>query len=202
MVSMLVLAFASLGLVKITYQMRVTAEDVLHQSTATVMAQGYLEQLFKLPYNSPSGIYDQYGNAPGLVQIADSGVPVWLFDHNGNALSSLTNGQTMIFGSILNSDGTTSTQGNNPVYLDIDVYGKPSYPMNFSFTPVVYDLWVATGGTWTTTGGTTSHTATGGQGTADGMLVVVYFTEQYSIGGITRSYSSSVRTVCSNVPTQ
>jgi hypothetical protein len=180
MLSMIVLAFAGLGMIKVTYMARVTAEDSIHQSTALVMAQGYLEQLCRLPYSAvTSAPYTQY-NPPGLVQIVDNGAAMELTDNSGNALGSLLNGQTY---------------GPVTIYLDQDSTGNPTYPMQFSFTPTLTDLWVATGGN-------TAHATTGAQGTADGMEIAITFTESYTLGGNTRTFKSSVRTVYGNVATQ
>jgi Tfp pilus assembly protein PilV len=195
MVATIVLAFASLGLVKVTYQLRVTAEDSIHQSTALVMAQGYMEQLCKLPYSAPNPPpYNQYANPPGLVQIADAAAPMELTNNSSATLTgiTITNGQTMIFGTITNPDGTTATQGNPPIYIDEDGTGAATYPMNFSFTPTLTDLSVATGGN-------AAHTTVG---TADGMEIVITFTESYTLAGNTRVFKSSVRSVYGNVATQ
>ena len=178
MISMLILTLAGLGLIKVTYQLRVTAEDNIHQSTATVLAQGYLEQLCRLPYNSSlaASTYTMY-SPPGLVQIAN-GAAVQLTDNNGNAITTLTNGGAA-YSAI--------------VYLDQDVHGNPTYPMNFSITNfVVTDLSKATGGN-------ASHSTVG---SADGMSIEIDFSENYVLGGVTRSFSSSVRTVVANVDSE
>ncbi len=202
MLATIVLAFAGLGLVKVTYQLRVTAEDSIHQSTALVMAQGYMEQLCKLPYTvSTPGPYNELANPPGLVQIADAAIPMYLTNNSLGTLTGLNiiSGQTWIFGTITYPDGTTATQGNPPIYIDEDGTGNPTYPMNFAFTPTLTDLWTNLGGTSTTTGGVTTHS---GQGTADGMQMVINFTESYTLAGNTRVFQSSVRTVVGNVATQ
>jgi hypothetical protein len=163
--------------VKVTYQLRVTAEDNIHQSTAIVLAQGYLEQLCRLPYNTPNaGPYNQFTNPPGLVQIYN-GASAKLTDNSGNAMDIFQNG----------------AYGPVTINLDQDSVGNGTYPMQFSITKLqLTDLSVATGGN-------AAHTTTG---SADGMGIEIDFTESYVLAGATRTFKSSVRTVYANVATQ
>jgi Tfp pilus assembly protein PilV len=170
MLAMLVVGFAGMGLAHLTYQMRVTAEDNIHQSTAYVMAQGYLEQICRLQYTTtppvPPAVYSITSPA-GLTDVADNGIAMFLTNSAGQ---QITNG-------ILNGATYTET-----VYLDKDGAGNETYPMTFSVTPTLTDINPA---------GTNEQ----------GIEIVVAFTESYNLGGVPRTFSSSLRTVYGNVNT-
>jgi hypothetical protein len=172
MISMIILAFSALGLTRLLYQIRVTAEDNVHQQTAMVMAQGYLEQLCRLPYANP-GPYNA-SNIAGVLNIADdtvgTTVPISMINSSGLPVTNQSGGN---FG-----NGKTSSEN---IFLDQDASGNPIMKMQFQFTPVLTDLAVASGGT------------------ASGVEITVNFTVTYSYG-TTRTFSSSVRTVRSVVP--
>jgi Tfp pilus assembly protein PilV len=170
MLAMIVIGFAGLGLVRLTYQMRVTAEDNIHQSTAFVMAQGYLEQICRLPYSTtpptPPAVYSII-NPAGMTDVADNGIAMFLTNSAGQ---QITNGIV---------SGATYTE---TVYLDKDGVGNETYPMTFSVTPTLTDI---------------DSTGT----TAQGIEITVAFSETYTLGGIPRTFSSSLRTVYGNVNT-
>jgi hypothetical protein len=172
MISMVILAFSALGLTRLLYQIRVTAEDNVHQQTAIVMAQGYLEQLCRLPYANP-GPYNG-SNIAGVLNIADdttgATVPITMINSSGLPVTNQSGGN---FG-----NGKTSSEN---IFLDQDASGNPIMKMQFQFTPVLTDLGVTSGGT------------------ASGVEITVNFTVTYSYGN-TRTFSSSVRTVRSAVP--
>jgi len=169
-----------LALVELTYMIRTTAEDNVHQNTALVMAQGYLEQLCRLPYSNPTN------NPAGVVNIADdpagpSGtnipanttVPITLISASGGLATNKAGGN---FG-----NGCTS---EDIIYLDQDTNGAPTFKMTFDFTPVLRDL----------------NTTPGSVGTASGVEITVNFTATYILGTV-HTFSGSLRTVRSNVPT-
>jgi hypothetical protein len=207
MLALTIITFAGLGLVKLTYQMRVTAEDNLHQSTAIVMAQGYLEQLCRLPYNTtllpgetysltvPAGIQDIADNP---YSASDTTAPILITNSAGQIVTSTGGGSLYNSGSSLITPQNTSSE---TVYLDKDSTGNPTYPMTFSFTPVLKDLQQAEGGTSNTTGTSPNQLVTVSGGTAQGVEIIVYFTEYYTLAGNPRSFTSSVRTVYANVQT-
>lgn len=208
MLAMTILAFSALGMVRVTYMIRTTAEDNLHQSTAFVMAQGYLEQLCRLPYYTVLIPPDTYGltNPPGLQQIADnpysaSDTTAPILITNSVGLTVKAEGGGFLYNPGSGTVNPTYNTCQETVYLDKDGAGNPTYPMTVTFTPVLTDLQSVSGGTATTTGTAPSQITTYSGGTAQGVEIVVYFTESYTIAGITRSFSSSVRTVYANVPT-
>lgn len=211
MVAMIILAFAGLGVVQATYQMRVTAEDSIHQSTACIMAQGYLEQLCRLPYNTVLDTKNPYtlSNPAGIQNIADNPYttndqtsPIFLTNSNGLPVTNRTGTNLYNTGSSTPVDQNTSTE---TVFLDHDSAGNPSYPMTISFTPVLTDLQTITGGTSApnNTGSPVApnipNIVTGG--TAQGVEIIIYFSATYNIGPIPHTFTSSVRTVYGNVPT-
>lgn len=186
LLGMIVLAVAALGLVKVTYQMRVTAEDNIHQSTAFVMAQGYLEQLCRLPYSTttpiPPATYSII-NPSGLQNIADDitkSVPILLLNSAGKPMDGQAGDPPLLYNNIAANGGTPYTE---TVYLDKDGVGNPTYPMTFTIQPVITDIDPT-------------------QATAAGVEITVYFTESYTLAGIPHTFQSSVRTVYGNVTTR
>jgi len=183
MVAMAILLFAGLSLVRITFAMRLTAEDSLHQSTAMVLAQDYLEQLCRLPYIS--ALQSNGQQLTGLKTIADDTpanpssprIPIPLYAPGGGPNPAIPGG-----GQIANLyNGTSYTQ---TVYLDEDGAGNKTFPMVFTFEPVLTDLSTITPA-----------------GTAQGVEITVYFSESYQNGSQTRLFQSSLRTVYANVQT-
>jgi Tfp pilus assembly protein PilX len=128
MLALIIIGFAGLALVRLTYQMRVTAEDNIHQSTAFVMAQGYLEQICRLKYTTPTptppAVYSIQSPA-GLTNVADGGATLFLTNSSGQQIP----------GGIAN--GATYTE---VVFLDKDGAGNETYPMTFSVTPTLTDI--------------------------------------------------------------
>jgi hypothetical protein len=190
MISMLVLALMALGMVRLTFQMRVTAEDNIHHSAAYVMAQGYLEELSKLCYAnlaqvanptpppafiwktnptmnklSPPGVWDIASDATNTVNI-------YLKDNQGNDLIAHNNTASAV----------------QTVYLDQDGNGNASFPMQFQFTPILKCI--------DKPGGFNSTTA-------QGVEITIQFTFTYSLNGSpnpTHTVTSSVSTVYPNLP--
>jgi hypothetical protein len=212
MVAMIIMVFAGLGLERLTYQTRVTAEDNLHQSTAFVMAQGYLEQLCRLPYHTvllpgetyslslPPGIQDIADNPNSLVTPCTT-APILITNSTGQLVTVTGGGNLYNTGS--NLIVPTLNTYSETVFLDKDSNGIPTYPMTVTFTPVLTDLQSVppAAGTATTTGASPNQVTTYSGGTAQGVEIIVYFTETYALAGVNRSYTSSVRTVYGNVPT-
>ncbi|HXC01051.1 MAG TPA: prepilin-type N-terminal cleavage/methylation domain-containing protein [Opitutaceae bacterium] len=186
MLAIMVLAFAGLGLVKVTYQMRVTAEDNIHQSTAYVIAQGYLEQICRLPYfTTPPIAPATYSiiNPSGLQDIADDttkSVPILIVNSAGKPMDGQTGDPPLLYNNAATNGGAPFSE---VVYLDKDGTGNPTYPMTFTMQPVITDIDPT-------------------QLTTAGVEITVYFTESYVLAGLTRTFQSSVRTVYGNVATR
>ncbi len=119
MLSMVILSFAALGLLRLNYTMTLTAEDNIHQNTAIVMAQGYLEQIKAQSF-------------PTLQSIADdssSSVQIQLTNHSGGIMG--VSGVPALY-----NHGSFSETFN----LDQDTAGNGTYPMTLQIQPVLTDL--------------------------------------------------------------
>lgn len=121
MLSMLILAFAALALVRLNYMITNAAEDNIHQNTAIVMAQGYLEQIKALSFQTLQSIADDVSSTGAALNT----VQVNLTNHAGNTITTLFN---------------SGTPYSETFMLDQDTSGNGIYPMTFTFQPVLTDL--------------------------------------------------------------
>ncbi|MDE3084424.1 MAG: hypothetical protein KGJ37_04275, partial [Verrucomicrobiota bacterium] len=131
MIALGILAFSAITLMGLTYFISISANDNVNQNTAMIMAQGYLEQLCRLPYSNV-GPYSST-NLSGLVNIADdtggTSVPIYLTSSAGGWVANENGGN---FG-----NGSWSKE---TVYLDQDNTGTHTFPMTFEFQPALTDL--------------------------------------------------------------
>jgi prepilin-type N-terminal cleavage/methylation domain-containing protein len=174
MMAMGIFAFAALALAQLTYQITKTADENIHQNTAIVMAQGYMEQICELPWTNAGGTGlkdiadDTGGNLPPTLP-AGSKVPILLTDNGGNTLKTGTGGTLY--------NGLTSSE---QLYLDQDqTTGTGTFPMTLQITPVLTDL------------------AKLGY-TANGVEITIYFTATYNLPN-PRTFTGSLRTVHANL---
>lgn len=123
-ISLGILAVIAGGTVGVTFQVRSMSEQTVYENTALTFAQGYLEQLRSLDYNT-------------LLSAAGSGsVPLELINASGVTITDEGGGE------MANGDWARET-----VFLDENAAGSPIQPMTFRFRPVLTSLAASTGGT-------------------------------------------------------
>jgi hypothetical protein len=152
MLSMVILAFAALALVRLNYMITLAAEDNIHQNTAIVMAQGYLEQIKALSFQTLQSIADDVSStgAPLSTQMIE------LTDHAGGIMG-VTTGVAALYNS--------GTPFSETFMLDQDTSGNGIYPMTFTFQPVLTDLGKVSGAP-----------------SASGVEITVYFKATWTYG--------------------
>ncbi|HXB02944.1 MAG TPA: hypothetical protein VNV15_09035 [Opitutaceae bacterium] len=121
MLSMIILSFAALALVRLNNVITLAAEDNIHQNTAIVMAQGYLEQIKALSFQTLQSIADDVSSTGAPLNT----VQINLTNHAGTTITTLFN---------------SGTPYSETFMLDQDNAGNGIYPMTFQFQPVLTDL--------------------------------------------------------------
>lgn len=116
-VSMGVMTIVAVSMISVTFLIRSTAEQAVYQNTALTLAQGYLEQLRSLDYNSLSLAATSTGNTLALINAAGDTVR----DESGNLLNA-------------------GDWAREVVHLDINASGANIQPLTFRFRPVLTNM--------------------------------------------------------------
>lgn len=126
-----ILGIVASGIVGVTFHIRSMSEQTVYQNTSLTLAQGYIEQLRSLDYNTLDAAARDASNSVALP-----------LTNAGGAQATDTSS-----GTLNNGEWSQET-----VFLDETAAGTPIQPLTFRFRPVLTSLTVATAGTTRATG--------------------------------------------------
>ena len=172
MVALGILAFLSMSVIGVTFQIRSMAEQTVYQNTAMTLAQGYMEQVRHLDYSTLKKVSQ------------DNTIPLPLDRTDGTPVIPIAGA---FFGN--------GTWASEIVYLDQNASGAKIQPMTFQFRVSLVSLESA----YTTALAAAVAAGTTLPNPASGVEVSIQYQITYNYG-VTRTTTGVLRSVRSSVP--